>query len=96
LIIKGVKLYPAAVQNLVHEFAPRLTGNFRILLDGPPPRVEPPLRLVVEVAEGAEGVTEELARKMHDRFAVTPVIEAAPPGTLPRSALKQKLIEVRK
>jgi phenylacetate-CoA ligase len=96
LIIKGVKLYPAAIQNLVHEFSPRLTGHFRILLDGPPPRVDPPLRLLVEVAADGGGVTEELARRMHDRFAVTPVIEAAAPGSLPRSTHKQKLIEVRK
>ena len=95
LIIKGVKLYPAAVQNLVNEFAPRLTGQFRIVLNGPPPRVEPPLRLVVEVADAGEGVTEELARRMHDRFAVRPVIETVAPGSLARSTHKQKLIEVR-
>lgn len=96
LIVKGVKLYPAAVQNLVHELAPRLTGQFRIVLDGPPPRVSPPLRLVVEVADGAAGAGAELARRMHDRFSVTPVIETVPAGSLPRSTHKQKLIEVRK
>ncbi len=96
LIVKGVKLYPAAVQNLVHELAPRLTGQFRIVLDSPPPRVNPPLRLVVEVADGAAAAGEELARRMHDRFSVTPGIEAVPPGSLPRSTHKQKLIEVRK
>lgn len=96
LIVKGVKLYPAAVQNLVHEFAPTLTGHFRIVLNGPPPKVEPPLRLVVEAVEDGDTTTAELARRMHDRFSVTPVIETVPPGSLPRSTHKQRLIEVRK
>lgn len=96
LIVKGVKLYPAAVQNLVHEFAPTLTGHFRIVLSGPPPKVEPPLRLVVESVDTGDTTTAELARRMHDRFSVTPVIETVPPGSLPRSTHKQKLIEVRK
>lgn len=96
LIVKGVKLYPAAVQNLVHEMAPRLTGHFRIVLDAPPPRVNPPLRLVVESAEPEGTVADDLARQMHERFSVTPVVELVPPGSLPRSTHKQKLIEVRK
>jgi phenylacetate-CoA ligase len=95
LIIKGVKLYPAAVRNLVAEFAPRLTGQFRIVLDAPGPRVRPPLKLRVEVADGVEAqVTDELVRRMHDRFGVTPQIEPVPAGTLDRESHKQKLIEV--
>jgi phenylacetate-CoA ligase len=96
LIVKGVKLYPAAVQNLVYEFVPRLTGHFRIVLDGPPPKVEPPLRMVVEAEGDGGSVPAELARRMHDRFSVTPVIETVPAGSLPRSTHKQRLIEVRK
>ena len=44
LIVKGVKIYPAAVKNVVQELRPLTTGIFRIVLDAPPPRVEPPLR----------------------------------------------------
>lgn len=96
LIVKGVKLYPSAVQNLVHEMAPRLTGQFRIVLDTPPPKVKPPLRLVVEAVENDSNLGAELARRMHERFSVTPVVELVPPGSLPRSTHKSKLIEVRK
>lgn len=95
LIIKGVKVYPAAVQNLVHEFSPRATGYFQIVLDGPPPRVEPPLRMRVEVGQGdPQALARELTKRMHDRFSVTPVVETVPAGSIPRSTHKQKLIEV--
>ena len=41
LIVKGVKLYPAAVKNFVQELVPLASGAFRTVLDAPPPRVEP-------------------------------------------------------
>jgi phenylacetate-CoA ligase len=99
LIVKGVKLYPAAVKDLVNSLVPRVTGEFRIVLDAPPPRVTPPLRLRVEVAQGASdgeaaAVAEEVVETMHRRFTVRPTVEMVPAGSLPRTALKQKLIEV--
>jgi phenylacetate-CoA ligase len=95
LIIKGVKLYPAAVQNLIHELRPRLTGQFRIVLPQPGPRVEPPLRLEVEVQEGVgEGIGAELAARMHSRFSVTPTVRTIAEGTLPRTTHKAKLIHI--
>jgi phenylacetate-CoA ligase len=95
LIIKGVKLYPAAVQNLIHEFAPRLTGHFRIVLPEPGPRVEPPLRLEVEVAgQDDVAVVDEMVKRMHERFSVTPLVKALTPGSLPRTAHKAKLIHI--
>ena len=35
LIVKGVKLYPAAVKNVVQELVPLASGAFRIVLDAP-------------------------------------------------------------
>jgi phenylacetate-CoA ligase len=95
LIVKGVKLYPAAVQSLIHEMRPRLTGFFRIVLAAPGPRVVPPLRMEVEVADDGDGeAVLELARRMHSRYSVTPSITAVAHGSLPRTAHKAKLIYV--
>jgi phenylacetate-CoA ligase len=95
LIIKGVKLYPAAVQNLVFEMRPQLTGHFRLVLPEPGPKVEPPLKMKVEIARGSgEESLAELRRRMHNRFAVTPEVEGVPEGSLPRATHKAKLIEV--
>ena len=99
LIIKGVKLYPAAVNDLVNGFVPETTGEMRILLDAPPPKVAPPLRLRIEHRRGMDehargDLTNRIRTKMHDRLTVRPDIELVPPGSLPRSAHKKQLIEI--
>jgi phenylacetate-CoA ligase len=55
LAIKGVKVYPAAIQDVVRAFQPHVSGELRIRLDAPPPRVEPPLRLVIEAGGHGRG-----------------------------------------
>ena len=37
LIVKGVKVYPAAIRNLVQELAPLATGELRVVLSAPAP-----------------------------------------------------------
>lgn len=46
LIVLGVNAFPSAVQDVVAGFAPRTTGQIRILLDEPGPRVTPPIGIV--------------------------------------------------
>jgi phenylacetate-CoA ligase len=95
LIIKGVKLYPAAVQNLVHELRPGLTGHFRIVLPAPGPKVEPPLHIEVEVEDPTDDATlADFTSRMHNRFSVTPRVTAVGKGTLPRATHKAKLIHI--
>ncbi|MDR1350505.1 MAG: AMP-binding protein [Zoogloeaceae bacterium] len=99
LMIKGVKAYPAAIQKVVHEFRPRLSGELRIRLFAPPPKVEPPLRLVVEAGEHTpESAWPELARALEQRvrelLTFRPAVTLLPFGSLPRSGAKTKLIEV--
>ena len=99
LIVKGVKVYPAAIRNVVNGFAPQVTGTLRILLDGPPPRVTPPLHLKIECApELGDDERADLASRigtaMHVRLTVHPEIELVPAGSLPRSSHKQQLLEI--
>ena len=98
LIVKGVKIYPAAVKNVVQELVPLASGVFRIVLDAPPPRVEPPLRITVERGDGVDeagGATlaSRLEHALHQRMSVRPEITVVPAGTFERTALKEKLIE---
>ncbi len=98
LIVKGVKIYPAAVKNVVQELRPLASGVFRIVLDAPPPRVEPPLRITVERGEGVDEaggakLATDLEKILHQRMTVRPEITVVPAGTFERTALKEKLIE---
>jgi len=95
LIIKGVKLYPVAVQNLLFEMGAPFTGHFRIMLAAPGPKVEPPLRISLELEPGAgPDAVGDFVRQMHNRFSVTPEVETLAPGSLPRTTHKARLIEV--
>jgi phenylacetate-CoA ligase len=99
LIVKGVKLYPAAARDLVASFMPRTTGQLLLRVNGKPPRVEPPLRLRVERgaeerADGDEALARDIAGAMHTSLSVRPEVEIVDPGTIERTALKAKLIEV--
>ena len=99
LIVKGVKLYPAAARDLIAGFVPRVSGVLRLIVTGQPPRVEPPLRLRVERGEGqlADGdgaLAREIAGAMHTRMSVRPEVEIVDPGTIERTSHKAKLIEV--
>ncbi len=98
LKVKGVMVYPASIDNVITGFVPRVTGEFRIVLTEPPPRVVPPLKLKVEHAEDVPkdklpALAAEIADKMHDSIKVRPEITWIPPMTLERSAHKTQFIE---
>ena len=98
LKVKGVMVYPASIDNVITGFVPRVTGEFRIVLSEPPPRVVPPLKLRVEHGENVPedklpALAAEIADKMHDSIKVRPEITWIPPMTLERSAHKTQFIE---
>jgi phenylacetate-CoA ligase len=100
LIVKGVKVYPAAVKNLIAELVPLASGSFRIVLDAPGPRVVPPLRVRVECGEavdeqGSEQLAGRVEALMHQRLSVRPEVEIVPCGTFERVTHKEKLLERR-
>ncbi|MBU2646625.1 phenylacetate--CoA ligase family protein, partial [bacterium] len=98
LKVKGVIVYPSAIDGIITGFVPQVTGEFRIVLDEPPPRVVPPLKLKVEYGRDTrpdelEALTREITDKMHGQLKVTPAIEWLPPETLERFAHKTQFIE---
>ena len=99
LNVKGAKVYPSALQDIVVAFQPEVSGQLRIRLDGPPPRVEPPLRLVVEAGANTSeprwpSLAAEIEQRSRDILAIRPEVTIVPFGSLPRSAQKTKLIEI--
>jgi phenylacetate-CoA ligase len=99
LIVKGVNVYPAAVQDAIARFQPRVTGHLRIALDAPGPLVTPPLSLRVEHGERENAGTlaplaEEIVAHCRKTLRIAPAIEWLAPGTLPRESQKTQLIEI--
>jgi phenylacetate-CoA ligase len=100
LKVKGVMVYPAAIDGFINGFCPRVTGEFRIVLEDKPPRVVPPLKLRIEYGQDVApdqlpALAGEIEEKMRARLRVTPQIEWLPPYTLERSSGKTNLFERR-
>ncbi len=98
LKVKGVMVYPAQIKDVVESFAPRTTGAFRILLDEPPPRVVPPLKLKIEFGrdldkDDLDQLKKEVEEKMHQAVKIRPRIEWVEADTLERSDKKTQYIE---
>lgn len=97
LTVKGVNVYPQAIANEIFRLSPRVTGAFRIVLDAPGPRVEPPLRIRLEHAglagDALAELENELLAQFRDRLRIRPAFEWLAPGTLPRETGKTKYIE---
>jgi phenylacetate-CoA ligase len=98
LKVKGVPVYPAAIEGVIHSMPEELTGSFRIVLEEPPPRVVPPLKLKVEHtdqvrAEDLPRVESVLLERMHGLLKIRPAVTWLPPNTLTRSAKKTTLLE---
>ncbi len=93
LIVKGSNVYPAAIKKVVASFMPGVTGEMRIVLDQPPPRVEPPLKLKIEHGENVsdpelDGLAEKISLALHNKLKVRPAIEWLRPGSLEKSKRK--------
>lgn len=98
LKVKGVPVYPASIEGVIHSFPEELTGSFRIVLDEPPPRVVPPLKLKIEFSksmkkEDLPGIEEKVKAKMKSLLKINPSIEWLEPNTLERATKKTQLLE---
>ena len=98
LKVKGVMVYPSHIKGVINQFIPRVTGEMRIILDEPPPRVVPPLKVRVEHGpdtkpEELAGLEAEIVEAMSSRLKVRPAITWAGPGVLERSEYKGQVFE---
>ena len=93
-IVRGINVYPLAIQDIIIGFRPQLTGEFQILLPEPPPITGEP-RLRVEYSENVgpeerEAVRARLARRIREILVFTPAVDLLPPGSLGRTERKAK------
>ena len=94
LIVRGVNVFPSAVREVVNQFAPEVTGVIMIRPRTPGVRQEPPLRVCVEIVNGAsERLAERIRERIRETLLVTTDIELIASGTLPRSEYKSNLVE---
>jgi phenylacetate-CoA ligase len=96
LLVRGINVWPTAVQEVVAGFRPRATGVMRIVADFDGHVTQRPLRIQVERADtgvDAEALAEDIARSISSRLVFSSRIEVVDPGVLEApGAAKVKLV----
>jgi phenylacetate-CoA ligase len=96
LIVRGVNVFPTAIRSVVAGFAPQVSGAISVRPAVRGVRQEPPLPVVVELADGV-AASENLARAIEQairaKLIVGVRVDLAPYGALPRSEYKTKLVD---
>lgn len=97
LLVRGINVWPTAVQDVITGFVPRTTGVMRIVADFEGYATQRPLRIQVERAgagEDAERLADDIAKSLSSRLVFSSQVEILEPGTLARpGAAKVKLVE---
>jgi phenylacetate-CoA ligase len=89
MVIRGVNVFPSAIENVMREF-PEIE-EFRVEIFEKSAMKE--IKIVIEPSAhyGAiEGLDERVSQRMRERIGLRPVIEFVAPGTLPRFELKAR------
>ena len=95
-IVKGVNVFPLAIQASLMSLAPAVTGEFQVDLDRPPP-IDYPVPVSVEVAiDLAPDRHEALAREVVDRLRrdlnFTPNVTLVRPGAISGEGKTRRVI----
>jgi len=98
LIVRGVNVFPSALREVVNGFAPAVTGVISVRPSRKGFRQDPPLKVVVEVAEaeradGDGAIAGRIRDAIRSALLVTTEIVPVAPGTLHRSEYKSKLVD---
>ena len=98
LIVRGVNVFPAAIREVVSEFAPAVSGQILVRPQAAGVKQEPPLPVSVELAGGAvadSALAEAMQDRLREALVVRTRVELVPWGSLQRSEYKSTLVEHR-
>jgi phenylacetate-CoA ligase len=96
LIVRGVNVFPSAIREVVNHYAPTVTGVVSVRPSAKGVKQAPPLKVVVELAEGqsaSEALQQRIEQDIRATLVVTTRVHLEPAGTLPRSEYKSKLLD---
>lgn len=98
LIAKGFNFYPGVIKNIVSSFIPKVTGEIKIILEAPPPKVVLPLKVKIEYGPEVEQhelreLEMEIKAALDQKIKITTEIIWVPSDTLEKSLQKTPLFE---
>jgi phenylacetate-CoA ligase len=89
IIIRGVNVFPSAIENVLREFAE--IEEFRVEIFAKEALRE--IKLILEASSdpsSVQGLAEKIGQCVRERIGLRPQVELVAPGTLPRFELKAK------
>jgi phenylacetate-CoA ligase len=96
LIVRGVNVFPSAIREVVNRHAPAVTGVVLIRPSANGVKQVPPLKVLVELAEGqsaSETLQQRIEQDIRATLVVSTLVQLTPAGTLPRSEYKSRLLD---
>ena len=96
LIVRGVNVFPTAVREVVSRFGSEVSGVISIRPSAKGVKQSPPLKILIELAEGATSnpeLVERIKREIRSALIFTPSVSLVPYGFLPRSEYKSKMVD---
>ncbi|MEM7424624.1 MAG: AMP-binding protein [Pseudomonadota bacterium] len=89
--VRGLNVFPSMIAAVLNRRA-GLSGEFRIVLEGPPPYDALPLEVELAAQRADEGLAGELERTIKREVGVTAQIALLDKGSLPRTEGKTKRV----
>ena len=95
LVVRGINVFPTGVGNTLARLSDRLSGEFQIIVDHPPPHQY--LRVRVELAqqvasEQVGDLSQQIAYALREQLNFRAEPEFVPYGTLPRTEQKARRV----
>ena len=94
-IVRGVNVYPSAIQAVVAEFRPRVSGRMRVLLGSAGVAVEPPVPIEVEVPDAAAadpGLPAEITAAIRSRLTFKTDVALVPQARFGDAGYKTRMV----
>jgi phenylacetate-CoA ligase len=96
MIVKGVNVFPLGIQATLMTLAPRITGEFQVMLDRPPP-IDYPVPIKVEVARDVPAARyDDLVRDIVDALKkgqnFTADVKLVPQGSIGSDKKVKRLV----
>ena len=95
-IVKGVNVFPLSMQAVLLRLSPRVTGEFQVVLDRPPP-IDYPVPLTVEAAGDVppadyEALASEVATRLQAELNFTAAVTIVAPGAIATEVKTRRVI----
>jgi phenylacetate-CoA ligase len=89
VIVRGVNVFPGAVENVLREFSE--IEEFRVEVSAQ--NIMQEIKLILEphpTESAVQQLAERVGQRVRERIGLRPQVETVAPGTLPRFELKAK------